>query len=327
MVLNNPVKNVIQIGKMNGLKCLHIAMTGTGNYIPYIGIAISSVYESNLDLPIVFHLFLNDLSEAEEYRLEEVVDRYNGCIFIYIMDDNAFKKLISKDKPPVFFYRFIIADLLKDKADRVLYMDGDVFCNGSLKKLMEIEFGENIVGVVTDRGEKRQAKRSGVSRFFNAGVVLIDVKKWCDFEIAKKSIELSHKFLERAKRHRVRYDDQIILNIVLEGKKLFLPVKYNYLYNLSHGRIYQKDDVNQDYTEQVIVHFAGYVKPWHSWLEDDLAVQKYLSIKDQTPWKEFPLIEPTTHKLLHQAARYYRTRGEYTKSMNFYFKYLASKLI
>ena len=324
-ILEVATREIVNIGTIENKKYFHIALTGTDNYVPYIGIAMMSMYANNPSFPMMFHLFLNDISSEDKERMKTLVKKWGGVVVLHLMNDDAFKSLISKDKSSVFFYRFVIADLLKGQAERVLYIDGDVMCNGPLEVLDSIDFENHVAGVITDRFQLKQMKRHGTQAFFNAGVMLINIDEWCQQKIMQKCISLAHQFIEESKTKHVRYDDQIILNKILNGKTLYLPIKYNYLYNLSHRRVYQKEIKNKSYKEQVILHFAGHIKPWHSWVGYKDVVKEYLSIKKQSPWADLPLSEASTHKLKHQLAREYRSQGKYIQMVGAYFRYFKAR--
>ncbi len=64
--------------------------------------------------------------------------------------------------------------------DRVLYLDGDMMCRGSLDYLRNLDFKGHDAAVVSDRKEELQMKRVHTKRYFNAGMMLINVKQWME---------------------------------------------------------------------------------------------------------------------------------------------------
>lgn len=324
-VLSHAITETIHFGRKMEKGDFHIALTGTADYIPHMGVVALTVHAHNEDMPICYHFFVNHLEEVERKRLEEAAAIMESPLEVHIIDDSAFKTLLLSDGVAAFFYRFLVPPAIAPLADRVLYLDGDMMCRGSLKYLRDLDFKGNDVAVVSDRKEELQMKRVHTKRYFNAGMMLINVKQWMEED---RFDEIVHRAEENVKRvgNRLSHHDQDIHNEMLDGKCLYLEKKYNYLYNLDRQSLFKKQPVNEDYKKQVIIHFAGHAKPWHSWVQDWPVVQEYAAIQKASPWKDVPLVPPRGHKNLHQAARTARMRGKYGEMIGYYIKYLGDKV-
>lgn len=324
-VLSHAITETIHFGRNPEKGDFHIALTGTADYIPHMGVVALTVHAHNEDMPICYHFFVNHLEDVERKRLEEAADIMESPLEVHIIDDSAFKTLLLSDGVAAFFYRFLVAPAIAPVADRVLYLDGDMMCRGSLKYLRDLDFQGNDVAVVSDRKEELQMKRVHTKRYFNAGMMLINVKQWME---ENRFDEIVHRAEENVKRvgNRLSHHDQDIHNEMLDGKCLYLEKKYNYLYNLDRQSLFKKQPVNEDYKKQVIIHFAGHAKPWHSWVQDWPVVKEYAAIQKASPWKDVPLVPPKGHKNLHQAARTARMRGKYGEMIGYYVKYLGDKV-
>ena len=324
-VLSHAITETIHFGRKMEKGDFHIALTGTADYIPHMGVVALTVHAHNGDMPICYHFFVNHLEEVERKRLAEAAAIMKSPLEVHIIDDSAFKTLLLSDGVAAFFYRFLVPPAIAPLADRVLYLDGDMMCRGSLKVLRDLDFKGNDVAVVSDRKEELQMKRVHTKRYFNAGMMLINVKQWME---ENRFDEIVHRAEENVKRvgNRLSHHDQDIHNEMLDGKCLYLEKKYNYLYNLDRQSLFKKQPVNEDYKKQVIIHFAGHAKPWHSWVQDWPVVKEYAAIQKASPWKDVPLVPPKGHKNLHQAARTARMRGKYGEMIGYYLKYLGDKV-
>lgn len=333
-LINNAVKETILLGDMKkNTKYFHIALTGTDNYIPYLGLTMMSVWQYNKNLPIVFHLFVGGLPETEKARLLEVTKITGTVVFVHVMNDDAFQSLVFGEKTAVFFYRFVIADLLKEyDTDRVLYLDGDIMCRGTLSELAQMDLKNAIAAVVPDRLQHKQMHQIGTSGFFNAGAMLIHTTAWIKENMFQQVVDMAHDSLNHIDKngyykgwHGLRYNDQNILNVILDGKVIWLPKKYNYIYKLNRSALFRKKASNEDYREQVILHFAGSVKPWHDWAQEWPVVKEYREIWLDSPWADIPLSAPKSRKDCHQAAREYRVTGQWGKALKWYSEYYKRK--
>lgn len=323
--LLHAVIDTVHLGKPVPEDAFHIAFTGTEDYIPHMGIAALTVGSHNRDMNICFHFFVNQMTDFEKEQLAELAGIADSPVEIHRIDDRCFKTLLLSDGVAAFFYRFLVAPTLAPQTDRVLYLDGDMMCRGSLKYLRDLDFKGNMAAVVSDRKEKLQTERVHTKRYFNAGMMLINARDWMKEGLFDDIVRRAEENVKRVGK-RLSHHDQDIHNEMLDGKCLYIDRKYNYLYNLDRQSLFKKQPVNEDYRKQVIIHFAGHGKPWHSWVQDWPAVREYAEIRLHSPWKDVPLVPPKGSKNIHQAARTARMHGEYGKMCGFYAKYLGCKL-
>lgn len=323
-VLSHAVKETIRFGDDPGKEDFHIALTGTADYIPHMGIVALTVHSHNQDMPICYHFFVNQLDDAEKARVKKASEMMKGTVLVHIIDDSAFKPLLLSDGVAAFFYRFLVAPTVAPMTDRVLYLDGDMMCRGSLGYLRNLDFQGNDAAVVSDRGEPYEIKRMHTKRYFNAGMMLINVKQWMEEGLFDDIVRRAEENVKRV-GNRLSHHDQDIHNEMLDGKCLYIEKKYNYLYNLDRHSLFAKQPVNEDYHKQIIVHFAGHAKPWHTWVQWWPVVKEYAAIQKKSPWKDVPLVPPKGTKNLHQAARTARMQGRYREMISLYLKYLKDK--
>lgn len=323
-VLSHAVKETIRFGDNPGKKDFHIALTGTADYIPHMGIVALTVHSHNQNMPICYHFFVNQLDDTEKTRVKKASEMMKSTVLVHIIDDSAFKPLLLSDGVAAFFYRFLVAPTVAPMTDRVLYLDGDMMCRGSLDYLRNLDFQGNDAAVVSDRGEPYETKRMHTKRYFNAGMMLINVKQWMEESLFDDIVRRAEENVKRV-GNRLSHHDQDIHNEMLDGKCLYIEKKYNYLYNLDRHSLFAKQPVNEDYHKQVIVHFAGHAKPWHTWVQWWPVVKEYAAIQKNSPWKDVPLVPPKGTKNLHQAARTARMQGRYGEMISLYFKYLGAK--
>jgi lipopolysaccharide 1,2-glucosyltransferase len=323
-VLSHAVTDTIHLGRKAEKEDFHIALTGTEDYIPHMGMVALTVHAHNEDMSICYHFFVNHLTDEEKGKLEKAAQIMQSPLEVHLIDDSAFKPLLLSDGVAAFFYRFLVAPTVAPVTDRVLYLDGDMMCRGSLDYLRNLDFKGHDVAVVSDRKEELQMKRVHTKRYFNAGMMLINVKQWMEEGLFDDIVRRAEKNVKRV-GNRLSHHDQDIHNEMLDGKCLFIEKKYNYLYNLDRQSLFKKQPVNEDYHRQVIIHFAGHAKPWHSWVQAWPVVQEYAAIQKKSPWKDVPLVPPKGHKNLHQAARTARMQGRYGEMISLYLKYLGAK--
>jgi lipopolysaccharide biosynthesis glycosyltransferase len=157
------------------------------------------------------------------------------------------------------YARLISADLFPE-IDRGIYIDTDGVVNRDLLELFETDLGGCPIGAVQDRFTPIVShplsildwETRGMSKedlFFNAGVLLIDYKKWRADKIGERAIE----FARANKEICVRWD-QTALNILLYKQWKPLATHWNYM-------VYSNIEESWDISDKNF-HITGQPKQW-----------------------------------------------------------------
>jgi lipopolysaccharide biosynthesis glycosyltransferase len=293
----------------------HIAFGIDKNFARGMGILIDAIHSHNTDEKIVFHVFTDGINQSDLDRLKKLTVYQNIIIKIYYLDINVFKNLpTTLAWSYATYYRFIMGKVLYGVVDRVLYIDADILCIGPLAELKNIAMNDNIVLAISEEGQF-SVKRLGLQqgKYFNAGVLYIDINKWNDGQIAEQAVKLLQENPEK-----YTYLDQDVLNILLDGKTCFIDRKWNYLYDMRK--------MNSELPKGIIfIHFIG-DKPWQRWSEHHFMVKFYDTYANKSPWANVPLVEPSHYKEKKRMARSYAKRKMYMKALYWYGRYGIGKI-
>ena len=115
------------------------------------------------------------------------------------------------------------------------------------------------------------------TRYFNAGVLLMNLRKWRDEEIADRVLSFI-----RLHRARIVFEDQDALNAVLSGEWLELSACWNAQHPFFHPRL-KRELLLEEIKDPAVVHFSAGRKPWH-WALEHPFKQDYRRYRQQTPW-------------------------------------------
>ncbi len=103
------------------------------NFLFGCGVSIASVLLANPEKALAFHVFTDFFDSEDQQRFEALAKQYATQIVVYLIDCERLKSLPStKNWTYATYFRFIIADYFSDKTDRVLYLDADIACKGSI---------------------------------------------------------------------------------------------------------------------------------------------------------------------------------------------------
>lgn len=297
---------------------IHIAFGIDANFTIGTGVLIYSILQHNNN-NIVFHIFTDSIYPEDISRFKELTYTANNIsIIIYYVNSNKFSTL------PIFFtwsqamyYRFIISKLLYNITDNILYLDSDILCLNSFENLFHQNFSSNIAGVVSDHDSMlnyaQKAFNLNSNYYFNSGFLIINLINWEKNNISDKAISLL------LNKNNFKYYDQDVLNLLLANKTLLLEKKYNTIYHLA--------DMNTPISNDTIfLHYSGSVKPWQSWGQYHFLTPLWLKYKNNSPWKNVPILQPQTYKQAKFMTRMSYRNKKFIKSIYWYIKYSFWKI-
>jgi lipopolysaccharide biosynthesis glycosyltransferase len=130
--------------------------------------------------------------------------------------------------------------------------------------------------------------------YFNAGVLLINLEKWRSDHIEDDFVAVLNNYSDK-----IKYEDQDVLNVVLQDKKIFIPIKYNFQTpffrkNFIWGYRKYEEEFKQDLNDPVIVHYSTSNKPWN-WNSYDPHPYKstFCKYQNMTIWSYKTLNRPS----------------------------------
>lgn len=296
---------------------LHVAFGIDANFTIGTGVLIYSILQHNNN-NMVFHIFTDSIYPEDVSRLKKLTSTtHNIAIIIYYVNPINFSQLsTSFIWSQATYYRFLINTSLNNITDKILYLDSDILCINSFKNLFQLDFKKNILMAVSDFPEMLSYAKKYLTLnskfYFNAGVLLINLNNWSYNNISNKAIELSLK-------NNFKYYDQDVLNLLLANKTLLLEKKYNTIYHLA--------DMNTPISNDTIfLHYSGSVKPWQSWGQYHFLTPLWLKYKNNSPWKDVPILQPKTYKQAKFMARMSYRNKKYNKALHWYIKYIFWKI-
>ncbi len=232
-------------------------------YAVPLATALRSVAESNRSAwPLDIHVIHEGIGEETKRRIFDSLPANSAVIQWHPIGTLSFASGFST-RPGVSkmtFARILLPQFLPETCDRALYLDGDILVLAALEPLWNIDLGEAVIGAVPDywldnvvsngRGATGGAR---VVRYFNAGILLIDLARWRTERISERSLDYLDRF------PTTEYSDQDALNVACDGKWKVLDRAWNFQFEPTQAisRIALEHKL-------AIAHFVTNVKPWKS---------------------------------------------------------------
>ncbi|MCR5184940.1 MAG: 1-acyl-sn-glycerol-3-phosphate acyltransferase [Bacilli bacterium] len=244
------------------MKTINIFYAVDDNYINLLKVAMSSMID-NASPNYKYHVYVlhTSLSMASKKILKQGVKRKNLQISFFNVQaqmELLSKKLNVRDYYTLTtYYRLILPNTFVF-INKAIYLDSDIVVKGDISKLYEYHLGENLVGAVKDGSVQifdefityvEKALDIPHEHYFNAGILLMNLKKMREFHFEKKVTELVKKVSFKVAQ------DQDLLNVICKDRVLYLPESWN------------KMPLGEKIPEPNIIHYNLILKPWK---QDDI---------------------------------------------------------
>jgi lipopolysaccharide biosynthesis glycosyltransferase len=250
---------------------------------------INSIVRHNSNTSLKFHVFAMELPDSDIDRIRTYAHDRSIDLTIHPLGAEVVSRFPPPEPPFSFaiYVRLLMCERLAGIADRLLYLDADIICQGGLAGLVAMPMDGKVAAVVADAAgaDKTEIALQPGQRYFNSGVMLIDVGRWNRERITERTIaELTRRGAGFA------YPDQDALNIALRDEAAFVDGRWNLLMNQ-----------HRPDRDTVLLHYAG-DKPWDAWSKT-YGHEAFVSNLAETPWAGWERATPLTRKQRSQHAR------------------------
>lgn len=242
---------------------VYLELHTDNNYVIPAIVTITSILKNKKsDSQYEIRVLGNNLSK-------ENIELFRKAGIDVIPHKNSFEQFEGKHEfvSSTDLFKFDLPQVLSDW-DKVLYVDTDIIVQDDLSELFNTDLGNNYVAAVKDMAgmvDGRHHTKNGLKNYFNAGLMLLNLKKMREDNVSEKLIDYKlHKDIGH-------FMSQDALNCVFEEKVVWLHPKYNYMapnmkkYTSKQICEFYKISTN-DYDHllknAVIVHLTNKKKPW-----------------------------------------------------------------
>lgn len=234
---------------------LYIAFAIDEDYLQHFTVALVSILENNRESKISVFV-MHDIKELK--KAFEIIEffkcSYNVEVNLLQIESQIFNSYPNTAQyPKSIYFRLLIADIIPKNINRLLYLDSDVIITGSLSELLTLDFEDKLLFASEELLTINIPRLNGlgipIKRYFNSGVLLINLCVWRLENISSGLMQTAEKYKED-----IIFPDQDILNIFLDNQWKELPQTYNTT---------DINKVKELIKPPVLIHFMGGSKPWH----------------------------------------------------------------
>jgi lipopolysaccharide biosynthesis glycosyltransferase len=234
------------------LEKIHIVVSTNDNYAKHLAVMLTSLFENKKSKnPVMIHVIDGNLSKDNKSKLRHSIKKYHTEIKFLKVNEDLYKNVkirfhLSKET----YYRISIPDLLDKDIDKALYLDCDIILKEDITKLWNVDIRKHHAGAVQIPGHLNRYEELSIPEsagYFNAGVLLLNLKKWRRDKTSSKVLHYMNHHMEKLKLM-----DQDALNVNLRGKWLKLDPRWNYQVHRHRHQNFKP----------WLIHYTTRSKPW-----------------------------------------------------------------
>jgi lipopolysaccharide biosynthesis glycosyltransferase len=235
-----------------------VVFASNDKYAPHLATAIYSLLVNNKKFKFKIIILHSNISKKNKNIIFKITKKFNTLNnFIYI-DDNIFKniKINSSYLSIETLFRIIAGEIISD--DKCLYLDCDLIVDGSIGNIFDININKYFLAAAEDQDScviddvfKKKIGISKTSKYFNAGVILMNLSMFRKYKLANSVV----KWLKNNYSN-----DQDALNFFCENRWKVIDAKYNVQIKPEMKFL---NFFNSRYGSRALIyHFTGAPKPW-----------------------------------------------------------------
>lgn len=230
---------------------MEVVYVSDENYMPYVNTSAASLLKTNPDAhitvvspaPVETEFDNVVIPLTEHYRQRQENDRITQTTYL---------KLFLTQLP----------------YEKILFVDPDTIIQQSLAELWNTEV-EYLGLCESHKAGEAQAADLGIEKYGLSGVMLMNLK-------SLRKIDFTNKCLAEHPTPKLWCHEETLINVAMQGKIDYLPVKYNYCYKRDYGSHTLKPE------DVAILHICGRDKSYMNYVPYDEIREVKRFIKGKT---------------------------------------------
>lgn len=268
---------------------VHLLLSTNSQFLQHTAVCLTSLLVNNSDLFFDIVVVGRATEPLDEGKLRRSLARFPNHLL-------RFREFIPPADillplPGAFYTietwaRLWVEEYFPPEVDRVLYLDADIVIVGSIAPLWNTDLGGALLGAVDIPGSEGITRLGLPAKdgYFNAGVLLIDLRQWRETGALQTVLEFVSAHPERI--HTV---DQDALNACFHGRRKRLDYRWNAIRPFFREPValpLSRGEIEAVRREARIIHFNGASKPW-SYFSDHPRKAEYQKYLRMTEWRDF----------------------------------------
>jgi lipopolysaccharide biosynthesis glycosyltransferase len=284
---------------------INIVASADDNYAQHLGTMLASLLINiRKDKRSCLRIFVLDggIKEENRRKLNRLNEKYSLNLIYKKVSKKVYEKLhLRKGVSYAAYNKISIPELIRE--DKIIYIDSDVLVLDDIYKLWKIDISDYYLAACEDLTDHYvELYNIGKGDYFNAGIMVINNKKWRKNNGARKIRNWLEKYNGLTDFH-----DQDAFNMAFHKKWLKLHPRWNVISTyFFKNKISRSSNIDEIINNPGIIHFSvskGRSRPWLYWSRHPYK-KEYYKYLYKTPWKGFKPTDRSKKLLL----KYFRRR-------------------
>lgn len=215
------------------MRSIHIASAANAAYFPGLEVLVcSTLLHTSREAHVHFHVFDDGIAEKDWAALSRLAAGFNAHAAIHRIQftEERLQGFPTLNGSKTTYARLLLGEYLP-QVSRVIYLDSDILVGRDVQELVDFDMKGRTALATDDALFKRldedcpwlPKEVSAGFRYFNAGVLVLDLDRWRKFGYMEKCLAAITSSPEPCK-----YWDQTALNYILREDVETLPQAYNH---------------------------------------------------------------------------------------------------
>ena len=283
---------------------INVALAADNNYAQHVAVVMASIIANTSDLNrLCFYLLSDGITADKIAKLQATLAGTGAKLVVCDLSSyKGFEKLYTSGHiSKAAYFRLDMANILPNNVKKVIYMDVDLLVFKDIAELWNFDMQRKAIAAVPDYGimaSKRLMHQKheviGLAtnkKYFNSGVVIMDLAQWREHDYSSKVIEL-------AANGNFPHHDQDALNKLFMDNWSELPLTWNVIppvFDLLPKVLFNscfRQSAIQARKNIAILHYAGRYKPWEFVIKEGFNDRYYTYLK-QTAFANERMPQPS----------------------------------
>jgi len=284
---------------------VYVLFCTDAQYLQHVAVCLTSILVNNPHLFFDVVIVRRATEQLDEQKLRRSLARFpNHSLRLQVFSAPASRVLPLNPRAHYTvdtWTRLWVEEFFSAEVGRVLYLDGDTVVVGDISPLWNVDLGGALLGTVDIPGSDRGVGHLGLrpeDGYFNAGVLLIDLKQWRE----SRAMDTVLGYVDAHPEQMARDVDQEALNACFHARKKRLDYKWNVVWSFFWDPTVlplARDEIEEIYRDARIIHFNINPKPWSYFCYHPRRAEyeKYLRM---TEWRDFVPPDRTLANILRK---------------------------
>ncbi len=271
---------------------VHLLFCTDAVYLQHVAVCLASLLVNNRDLFFNVVVVGRATETLDKEKLRRSLARFpNHSLLFRVFTAPAGRVLPLNPRAHYTvdtWTRLWVEEFFPADVDRVLYLDGDIVVVGDIAPLWNVDLCGALLGTVDIPGSQRgviHLEMRAEDGYFNAGVLLIDLKQWRE----TKAVDAVLGYVDAYPERMARDVDQEALNACFHDRRKRLDYQWNVVSSFFREPLalpLAREEIEAICRDARIIHFNSNPKPWSYFCEHPRKTEyeKYLRM---TEWRDF----------------------------------------